>query len=223
MTARHQSPATARSFVTRHTRLRQVPGLEPIRLHLTDDVLGLWRATQVELHDPDAALPFWAFAWAGGMALVRYLRDHPEVVRGRRVLDFACGSGLVAIEAMRLGSSEAAAVDIDPVAIAATELNAKANGVRVATLERDLLDRGAPQDVDVVLAADCWYEANLAKRVLPWLQRCAAAGIDVLTGDPARHHLPADALTELARYDVRTTTELEDLDLKTGFVYTLRS
>jgi predicted nicotinamide N-methyase len=208
--------------VTRETRLRPVRGLEPIRLYLTDDVLGLWRATQLELGEPEAPLPYWAFAWAGGMALVRYLRDHPEVVDGRRILDFASGSGLCAIEAMRLGASEATAVDIDPYAVAAIELNARANGVRLTALRRDLLDADAPPDVDVVLAADCWYEANLARRVLPWLERCAAAGIEVIVGDPARHYLPADALTEIARYDVRTTTELEDLDQKTGFVYALR-
>ena len=218
MTASHE-----RGFVTRHTRLQAVPGLEPIRLHLTEDVLGLWRETQLALREPDAPLPFWAFAWAGGMALTRYLRDQPQVVRGRRVMDFASGSGLCAIEAMRLGAREVTAVDIDRFSIAAIELNAKANGVRVTAVRRDLLDGDAPPDLDVLLAADCWYEANLARRVLPWLRRCAAAGIEVVIGDPARHYLPADALEELARYDVRTTTELEDLDQKTGFVYTLRS
>jgi predicted nicotinamide N-methyase len=212
----------ARGFITRHTRLRPVPGLDPIRLHLTDDVLNLWRATQLELGDPDAPLPFWAFAWAGGMALALYLREHPEAVGGRRVLDFASGSGLCAIEAMRLGAAEATAVDIDRFSVEAISLNAKANGVRVAVLRRDLLEEPPPAEVDVLLAADCWYEASLAKRVLPWLRSCAAAGIEVLTGDPARQHLPADALEEIARYDVRTTTELEDLDLKTGFVYRLR-
>lgn len=215
--------ARERSFVARHTTLRPVPGLEPIRLHLTEDVLGLWRETQLARREPDAPLPFWAFAWAGGMALVSYLREHPEVVRGRRVLDFASGSGLCAIEAMRLGASEATAVDIDRFSIAAIELNAKANGVRIQALRRDLLDGDAPTDLDVLLAADCWYEANLAKRVLPWLRRCAAAGIEVLIGDPARHYLPSEALQEVARYDVRTTTELEDLDQKVGFVYRLAS
>lgn len=217
------SARLATAFVTRHTALRPVAGLEPMRLHLTEDVLSLWRATQVELGEPDAPLPFWAFAWAGGMALVRYLREHPEVVRGRRVLDFASGSGLCAIEAMRLGAEQATAVDIDRFSIAAIELNARANGVRIHALRRDLLDREPPEDVEVLLAADCWYEANLAKRVLPWLRRCAAAGIEVLIGDPARHYLPADALEEIGRYDVRTTTELEDLDQKTGFVYRLAS
>jgi len=214
--------ASARGFVTRQTRLRAVPGVEPVRLHLTDDVLGLWRSTQLELGEPDAPLPFWAFAWAGGMALVRYLRDHPEVVRGRRVLDFASGSGVCAIEAMRLGAAEATGVDVDAFSIAAIELNARANGVRVTAVRRDLLDGPPPEDVDVLLAADCWYEATLARRVLPWLRQCAAAGMEVVIGDPARHYLPADALEEVARYDVRTTTELEDLDQKIGFVYRLR-
>jgi predicted nicotinamide N-methyase len=207
----------------RQTRLRGVPGLDPIRLHLTDDVIGLWREAQLASGDSEAPLPFWAFAWAGGMALVRYLRDHREVVAGRRVLDFASGSGLCAIEAMRLGAAEVTAVDIDPYAVAAIDLNARANGVRVTALRRDLLDREPPDDVDVLLAADCWYEASLAARVLPWLRQCAAVGIEVLIGDPARHYLPTEALDEVARYDVRTTTELEDLDQKTGYVYGLRS
>ncbi|HEY2916200.1 MAG TPA: 50S ribosomal protein L11 methyltransferase [Candidatus Limnocylindrales bacterium] len=213
--------AAARGFVTRHAPLRPVPGLEPVQLHLTDDVLGLWRATQLELGEPDAPLPFWAFAWAGGMALSRYLRDQPDIVRGRRILDFASGSGLCGIEAMRLGAAEVTAVDIDPFSIAAIGLNARANGVRVTARQRDLLDGDPPQDVDVLLAADCWYEATLARRVLPWLQRCAAVGIEVVVGDPARHYLPTAALEEVARYDVRTTTELEDLDQKVGYVYRL--
>lgn len=215
--------SSARAFVTRHTALRPVPSLAPTRLHLTDDVLGLWRASQLEQHEPDAPLPFWAFAWAGGMALSHYLREHPEVVRDRRILDVASGSGLCAIEAMRLGAAAATAVDIDPFAIAAAVLNARANGVRLTPLRRDLLDREPPPDVDVVLAADCWYEAGLAARVLPWLRRCAESGIEVVIGDPARHYLPRTELEELARYEVRTTTELEDLDQKVGFVYALRS
>ncbi|MBA2381478.1 MAG: methyltransferase, partial [Chloroflexi bacterium] len=108
-----------RAFVLRHTRLRPVPGLEEIRLHLADDVLGLWHAVQVETVDPDAALPYWAFAWGGGLAIGRYLREHPEAVAGRRVLDFAAGSGLCAIAALRAGATVAIGVDIDPFAAAA--------------------------------------------------------------------------------------------------------
>jgi predicted nicotinamide N-methyase len=212
--------ASARAFVLRHTRLDSVAGIAGIRLHLADEVLPLWRAVQVETGDEDAALPYWAFAWGGGLALTRYLGAHPEAVAGKRVFDLASGSGLCAIAAMRAGAAEATANDIDPFAVAAAELNARANGVRIATIHRDVLD-DAPPDVDVVLAGDTWYEASLAERVLPWLLRSRAAGIDVLIGDPGRRYLPTDRLVELATYEVRTTTELEDQELKQGRVYRL--
>jgi len=212
--------ASPRSFVLRHTRLRPVPGLEEIRLHLADEVLPLWHAVQIETRDQDAALPYWAFAWSGGLAIGRYLRDHPEAVAGRRVFDLGSGSGLCAIAAMQAGAAEVTGADIDALAVAAVELNARANGRRVTALRRDVLDEEAP-DVDVVLAGDCWYEAGLAERVLPWLHRARTGGIDVLVGDPGRRYLPTDDLDELATYDVRTTTELEDLDRKQGRVFAL--
>jgi predicted nicotinamide N-methyase len=213
--------ASARAFVLRQTRLRPVPGLEDIRLHLADEVVPLWHAVQVETGDPDAALPYWAFAWGGGLAIARYLRDRPEAVAGRRVFDLASGSGLCAIAALRAGAASAAGTDIDAFAAAAIDLNARANGGRVTVVRRDVLDE-EPPDAEVVLAGDCWYEAGLAERVLPWLERARDRGIDVLVGDPGRRYLPADALTELARYEVRTTTELEDLERKEGRVYALR-
>jgi predicted nicotinamide N-methyase len=213
--------ASARAFVLRQTRLRPVPGLEEIRLHLADEVVPLWHAVQVETGDPDAALPYWAFAWGGGLAIARYLRDRPEAVAGRRVFDLASGSGLCAIAALRAGAASAAGTDIDAFAAAAIDLNARANGGRVTVVRRDVLDE-EPPDAEVVLAGDCWYEAGLAERVLPWLERARDRGIDVLVGDPGRRYLPADALTELARYEVRTTTELEDLERKEGRVYALR-
>jgi len=214
--------ASARSFVLRHTRLRPVPGLEEIRLHLADEVLPLWHAMQLETNDPDAALPYWAFAWSGGLAIGRYLREHPEVVAGRRVFDLASGSGLCAVAALRAGAATVTAADIDRFAAAAIELNAKANRQRIAVHLGDVLD-DEPPDVDVVLAGDCWYDADLAARVLPWLQSVCDRGIDVLVGDPGRRYLPAAELVALATYDVRTTTELEDLDHKQGRVYRMRS
>lgn len=210
-----------RAFVLRHTRLRPVPGLEEIRLQLADEVLPLCRAVQIETHDPDAALPYWAFAWAGGLAIGRYLREHPEVVAGRRVFDMASGSGLCAIAAMHGGASEAIGADIDGFAAAAIELNARANGCRIAVIRRDVLDE-EPPDVDVILAGDCWYDARLAERVIPWLHRARARGLDILVGDPGRRCLPTDELIELASYEVRTTTELDDLDRDHGQVYALR-
>lgn len=215
--------AARRAFVRRHTSLRPVPGIEGIRLHLADDVVALWRALQLETGDPDTPLPYWAFAWGGGLALACYLRDHPGAVAGRRVLDLGAGSGLVAIAALRAGATHALAVDIDPFAAAVMPLNAAAHGVRLDVLRRDVLDDEMPADVDVVLAGDTWYEATLAERVLPWLSRGAAAGIDVLIGDPDRRYLPSDVLVELARYPVRTTSDLEDLVRTDAAVYALRT
>jgi predicted nicotinamide N-methyase len=213
-----------RSFVLRHTRLTPVdvpaPGGEQVRLHLADEALPLWHAVQVETGDPDAPLPYWAFAWGGGLAIAHYLAEHPDAVAGRRVLDLAAGSGLCAIAALRAGASDATAVDIDPFAAAVIALNARANGLRVSVVRRDILDEDPP-DTDVVLAGDWAYEARLAVRVLPWLRRARDRGIEVLVGDPGRRYLPVPDLEELARYEVRTTTELEDLELREGRVYRL--
>ena len=198
-----------------------MPGLEAIRLHLADEVLPLWRAVQLETDDPDAPLPYWAFAWAGGLALCRYLLEHPHAVAGRRVFDLASGSGLCAITAGAAGAAAITAADIDAFAAAAIEINARANRQRVTAVRRDVLDE-PPPTADVILAGDCWYEAALADRVLPWLRQASRDGIEVLVGDPGRRYLPADELIELACYDVRTTTELEDLERKEGRVYALR-
>ena len=210
----------SRSFVLRNTVLRSVPDLPDVRLHLADEVLPLWHAVQVETGDPDAALPYWAFAWGGGLAIARYLLTDPEPVAGKRVFDLGSGSGLCAIAALRAGAATATGVDIDPLSAAAIELNARANSVRVSAIRADVLDE-EPPNADVILAGDTWYEAGLAERVLPWLRRARDAGIDVLIGDPGRRYLPTDALVELASYDVRTTTELEDLALKRASVYRL--
>src|SRR5579862_6771903 len=158
-------PRSSRSFVLRHTRLRPVPDLASIRLQLGDEILPLWHAVQVETNDPDAALPYWAFAWAGGLGLARFLAEQPERVAGRRVFDLGSGSGLCAIAALVAGASEAVGADIDPFAVAAMEVNARANGVRMTPVLRDVLDDDPP-DADVVLAADCWYEGGFADRVL---------------------------------------------------------
>ncbi len=144
----------------------------------------------------------------------------PEIVAGRRVFDLASGSGLCAIAALRAGATTATGADIDAFAASAIALNARANGHRVATIRRDVLDE-EPPEADVILAGDCWYEAGLAERVLPWLVRARSVGIQIIVGDPGRRYLPVGALTELARYEVRTTTELEDLELKQACVYTL--
>ena len=214
--------ASPRAFVLRHTRLRPLAGLEDIRLHLADDVLPVWRALQVETNDAEAALPYWAAAWGGGLAIARHLADHPGTAAGRRVYDLASGSGLCAIAAARAGATRVEAVDIDPFAVAAIELNAKANGSRIDAARRDAL-ADPPPDAEVLLAGDCWYDAGLAARALPWLRQASEQGVDVLVGDPGRAYLPVDALVEVAAYEVRTTSDVEDLAFTTARVYRLAS
>lgn len=209
---------SARSFVLKHSRLQAVPGFDDLRLHLSDDVFAVWRAVQEETGDEDPPIPYWAFAWGGGLAIASYLRDQPDVAAGRRVLDMASGSGLDAIAAARAGASEVVAVDIDPFSIAAIGLNARANNVRIDARREDLLDADPP-DVDVILAGDCWYEERFGSRISAWLIRAARTGVHVLIGDPGRRYLEHDPLRALATYDVRSTTDLEDMARTTATVY----
>jgi predicted nicotinamide N-methyase len=212
-----------RALVAHHTRLQPVPGIAGIRLHLAEDVAPVWRATEAALGmagTAGAPIPYWAFAWAGGLALARFVQEHAEEVEGRRVLDVATGSGLVAIAAMLAGASAVTAADVDPFAEAAVGLNARANGVRLAFVGRDLLDE-EPPDVDVLLVADTWYEVPLAERVMPWLRAAHARRIRVLVGDPGRRYLPATGLVPLASYEVQTTTRLEDRAIVQARVFTL--
>ena len=210
-----------RAFVARHTRLRPVDGVPGIRLHLADEVEPVWRATEEALGVDGAPIPFWAFAWAGGLALARYVDEHPNTVDGHEVLDMATGSGLVALVAARAGATRVDAADIDPFAEAAVRMNAHANHQHVTFVRRDLL-QDAPPAVDVLLAADTWYEGPLADRILPWLREAAGAGTTVLVGDPGRAYLPDPAeagFERLARYDVRTTTTLEDREIVVASVF----
>ena len=210
-----------RAFVQRHTRLREVDGVPGVRLHLAQAVEPVWHAVEEAVGVDEEPIPFWAFAWAGGLGLACWLQDHPEEVAGRSVLDVATGSGLVAIVAAQAGGAAVSAIDIDPFAEAAVALNARANHVRVTYSTRDMLDEPPPR-VDVLLAADTWYEGPFAERVLPWLRAAADAGVRVLVGDPGRRYLPepADAgFRELARYTVRTTTTLEDREVVEARVF----
>ena len=209
-----------RALVARHTRLQPVAGITGIRLHLADEVAPVWHATEAALGLAGAPIPFWAFAWAGGLALSRFVQEHPDEVEGRRVLDLATGSGLVAIVAALAGASAVTAADVDPFAEAAVGMNARANRVRIAFVGRDLLD-GEPPDVDVLLVADTWYETPLAERVLPWIRAAARLGTRVLVGDPGRRYLPAAGLRQLASYEVQTTTRLEDRAIVQSRVFTL--
>jgi predicted nicotinamide N-methyase len=215
----HHSPAGLRAFVRRNTRLGDVAGVPGIRLHLGDDVMALYRLAGDELGEADPGLPFWAFAWAGGLAVVQYLAEHPEAVAGKRVLDVASGSGLCAIAAIKAGAESAHAIDVDPLSEAAVYLNSRANGVRIGFSRRDLLG-GEPPDCDVILAGDVCYEETMADRMVAWLRIAADQGIHVLIGDPGRTYLPA-GLERLAAYRVRTSLELENSETKESAVYTL--
>jgi predicted nicotinamide N-methyase len=219
------SPARLRSFVRNHTRLLPVAGLaaiEGLRLHQADDVMSLMSLAGAELGQSDPPLPFWAFAWAGGLGLCRYLIDHPEEVAGCRVVDVASGSGLCAIVAMRLGAASVHAFDIDPLAEAAAGLNAAANGVSVAFGLRDPLAAEPPdrQEADVIMAGDIFYEETMAARMIDWLRRAAERGTRVLIGDPGRRYLPP-GLERLATYQVTTTRELEDGEAKRSAIFTV--
>ena len=167
--------------------------------------------------DPD--LPYWAFPWAGGLAVARHVAAHPEIVAGRAVLDLAAGSGLCGIVARRAGARSVIAADIDPLAGAAAWLNGRANDARLDVSGHDLLD-GPPPNVDVILAGDICYQEGMASRAVPWLRRAAGGGALVLIGDPGRAYLPS-GLVHLATYQVRTSRELEPLDVTTAAVYTL--
>jgi predicted nicotinamide N-methyase len=208
------------AFILAETRLRPVPHAPEIMLHVADEATELWQKTEEELGEIGLPPPFWAFAWAGGQALARYILDHPEAVRERRVLDFASGSGLVAIAAMKAGAAEVTACDIDPFAIAAIGVNAHANGVAVTPLATDIV--GQDQGWDTVLAGDICYEHDLAARVIEWLLALSNRGATVLIGDPGRSYLPKDRLESLAVYEVPVTRTLEDSDIKKSSVWRFR-
>ena len=180
----------------------------------------IWRLTEEELGEMGLPPPFWAFAWAGGQGLARWLLDNPSEVAGKRVLDFAAGSGLVGIAAMKAGAASALCADIDPFCEAAVERNAAANGVTVSFTAADLLDAPPPR-VEVICAGDVFYEQPMAGRVLAWLHRARARGSRVLVGDPLRTYFPKEGFDLLAEYAVPTTRELEDSAVKRTRVWTL--
>ena len=196
------------------------PHVPEVRLHLADDAVALWEMTEEELGEIGLPPPFWAFAWAGGQALARYVLDHPETVAGRRVLDLASGCGLVAIASMMAGATYAAAVDIDDFAADAALLNAELNGVQVEAVSRDLI--GATIDADVVLVGDLFYDRDISARLIEWLKRLHEEGRNVLIGDPGRTYLPKDALEAVADYAVPVSRALEDAEVKRTRVWRLR-
>ncbi len=201
-----KTPAERRAFVLEQTRLAGVPLVSELRVYQARAVNAVWFETARWLDDDDADVPFWCVPWAGGQALARHLLDHPELVRGARVLDFACGGGVVGIAAARAGA-RVCAVDIDPLARTATELAAEANGVTIEVTTRDVVGSPLP-DVDILLAGDIWYERAPAARFRRWFERLAGGGLTILTSDAGRHYAPRRA-RELARYEVPTPFDLE--------------
>jgi predicted nicotinamide N-methyase len=209
-----------RAFILDNTRLQAPPHAPELVLYLADEVTPIWRLTEEALEEMGLPPPFWAFAWAGGQALARYVLDNPAVVAGKRVIDFAAGSGIVGIAAMKAGAASVLAADIDGFCAQAVALNAKANGVAMDFTNADLLE-APPPDADVILAGDICYEQPMAGRVLAWLNTARAAGATVLIGDPGRTYFPREGLVKLAEYQVPTTRELEDMAVKRTCVWTL--
>jgi len=210
---------TPSDFVRSNTVLTAPPLVPEIALHLATEVIPLWRSTEEELAAQGVPPPYWAFAWAGGQALARYVIDNPEIVSNLAVLDFGSGSGLVAIAAMKAGARVTQACDLDEFAAAAIALNARANDVPVAIERRDLI--GEQGCWDTILVGDMCYERPLAERLLSWLHDLARAGCAVYLGDPGRSYFPKAGVEKLATYSVRTTRELEDMEIRETSVYRL--
>lgn len=206
-------------FIRENTRLLPVPYAPEIVLHVADEATALWQKTEDELAEIGLAPPFWAFAWAGGQALARYVLDHPGQVAGRRVLDFASGSGLVAIAAAKAGAAHVTASDLDAFAVSAIGLNAAANGVadRIVAVRDDLI--GGDPGGDLVLVADIFYERDTAARVTDWLSNLHARGAEILIGDPGRSYLPRARLEALATYVVPVSRSVEDAEIKRSSVW----
>lgn len=205
------------AFIRANTTLQAPPHVPEIRLRLAHEAHDLWHLTEEELQDRGLPPPFWAFAWAGGQGLARYVLDHPETVRGRRVLDFASGSGLVGIAAALSGARRVLAADIDPFCAAAIAMNAAENGVALDFHGEDLIGRDG--DWDVILAGDVFYDRDLARRIVPWFEALAKRGATVLAGDPGRAYLPRERITRLAEYQVPVTRALEDAEVKRTSVW----
>ncbi|MCC2111337.1 MAG: methyltransferase [Hyphomicrobiales bacterium] len=207
------------AFVRENTRLISPPLVPEIALHLADDLSPLWRKGEEELAAIGLPSPYWAFAWAGGQALARYLLDNPEIVARQSVLDFGAGSGLGAIAAAKAGAIAVAAADTDGFAQAAIGANAAANGVEIELIGYDLLDEDGADHFDVVIAGDVFYEWPAAGAVARWLEKRLAAGAEVGIGDPDRYYLPKDRLLKLCEYSVPVTRALEDLSIKKSAVW----
>jgi len=206
------------SFIRANTAIATPPLVPEIRLYLASEITPIWQASEDALARANVPPPFWAFPWAGGQALARYVIDHPEAVAGRHVLDFGAGSGLVAIAAALAAAAPITAAEIDGFAVAAIALNAALNDVAVAVETADLI--AAPgRSWDIVLVGDMCYEQPLAARLTAWLRTLAGQGVTILLGDPGRSYVPTSGLTALARYTVPTSRELEDRESRETVVW----
>lgn len=217
MNAASADPA---GFIRRNTALHEPPLVPEVKLHLATEIVPIWQMTEEELEKSGLPPPFWAFAWAGGQALSRYVLDNPEIVAGKSVLDFGAGSGLIGIAAAKAGAKTVLSADIDLFAVEAITLNAGSNGVRIEATSEDLVgveNRGW----EVILVGDMCYERPLAERIEVWLRRLAAERVTVLIGDPGRTYLPKTGLEKLVSYAVMTTRELEDTDVRNTSVWRL--
>ncbi|MFD2236480.1 class I SAM-dependent methyltransferase [Aureimonas populi] len=210
----------ARAFILANTAVQRPPHVPQIALHLADEAHDLWLKTEEELAEAGVPPPFWAFAWAGGQGLARFVLDNPETVRGRTVLDFASGSGLLAIAAALSGAARVRAVDVDPFALAAVPLNAELNRVAVEAALADLI--GEPVPEEVILAGDVFYDRPFADRLIPWFDALARGGKTVLVGDPGRAYLPKARLEERGVYTVPVSRALEDGEVKRTTVWRWR-
>ncbi len=204
-------------FIQAHTVLSHAPLVPEIALHLATEITPIWRASEAWLQQANVEPPFWAFAWPGGQALARHILDHPGAVQGRHVLDFAAGGGIAAI-ACAMAGARVEASEIDAMAGAALRLNAAANGVAIHVLDQDLV--GAECRWDMILCGDVCYEAPMTAHILPWLRRMAAS-CPVWVADPGRAYLPDTGLEPLATYDVPTSLELEDREMRTTRLFRL--
>jgi predicted nicotinamide N-methyase len=215
-----QGPAVdPTAFILAQTVITAPPLVPEIKLHLATEITPIWEATEATLTGMNLPPPYWAFAWAGGQALTRFLIDHPDWVQGKRVLDFAAGSGLSAIGAAKAGAALTQAAEIDDFAIAAIALNARINNVAIDLVREDLI--GVVPRWDVVLAGDVCYERPMAEKVIAWFRALAGRGVAILMGDPGRAYLPQSGLLELARYQVPTSLELEDRTQRETIVWRL--
>jgi predicted nicotinamide N-methyase len=207
-------------FIQANAKLLTVPLVPEVRLYLAEESMPVWQKTEEELGQMNVPPPYWAFAWAGGQALARYLLDNAALMTGRTVLDLGAGSGLTSIAAMKAGAASVLAADIDRYALVAIGLNAEANGVRVATTQANLLAE-APGAFDAILVGDMFYERALAERALAFVEAARAKSAEVLVGDPRRSYFPKERFRQVAEYSVPVTRDLEDMDIKRTAVWQL--